>query len=148
MRYTVLIRACAPGYQVSVPDLELTSDRAYYAISVTSNPALAVENLQNFCPLPCELIHAIHSDARTDYLERTLHIKYEPYRLRPKSFWFALPDEAVKFIQSLNERNFYQIAGFINKAAIPAPPPVIPAAELPDFIRDNLELAESLLNGK
>ena len=142
-RFVVLIRANRLNGHQPFDD---NDPRDYYAISVSNNPAVALASLQDYCPLPCELIHSIESGPRTNYLERTLHIKYRAFQLRKDSFWFTLPPQEVEFIKSLNECNFFEQAGFLNKAAIPPAPPVIATAELPDFIANNLELCKELLN--
>jgi len=142
-RHLVLIRATFPcglnALNCALPH------HLVYAISVSNNPSVALENLQNYCPLPLELVHSIESGSRTDYLERTLHIKYRAFQLRKNSFWFTLPTNEVEFIKTLNEHNFANVAGFLNKQMAPAPPPVIAIEKLPDFIAENLELCEQLL---
>lgn len=117
-----------------------------YAISVAHNLEMAVKSLRDYSPLPCALEHSIHAGSRTEYLERTLQIKFRAKLSH--SFWYRLAPEDVEFIKSLTDSNFARIAGFLNKQAAPAPAgpaPAIAPDALPDFITQQMELAERLL---
>lgn len=132
--YVVLIQALYPP------------DPLRYAISTATNPQYALNSLHTYSPIACQLIHTIRADNRAEYLERTLHIKFRSKQLR--GFWFRLDPQDVTFIQTLTDKNFFQIAGFLNRQAAPPPPPpkpVIAAEDMPDFLAKQLALCNKLL---
>lgn len=130
--YVVLIKAQCSGF------LNL------YAISTAANPEAALAQLQTYSPVPCELVHSIRAQNRTDYLEKTLHIKFR--HKQHHSFWFMLDENDRKFITSITAENFFQISGLIAKTFAPPapPPPKVSADELSDLIAENIALAERL----
>ena len=133
--YIVLIKASC-GHANAAP---------IYAISQATNPENALTMLRAHCPIPVKLLHAIRAGNRSEYLERSLHIRYRAQQLH--SYWFLLSDQDLAFIKTLDDTNFFRIAGFLNKQAAPPPPepaPVIAPNALPDFINEQIALAERL----
>lgn len=122
-------------------------DPMRHAISLAVDPQLSLDSLNDYSPVRCQLVHAIRADNRAEYLLRTLQIRYQAKKLH--SFWYRLNPQDVAFIRSLTDKNFFEIAGMINRATMPPPPPpkpVIPAEELPKFIAGQIALTEKLLS--
>lgn len=84
-----------------------------YALTTTNYPPTGLSILQNYCPFALETVHTIHSGNQTDVLLQTLQIKYRKQLIR--SFWYDFTFQEVSDIQALNERNFSQMIGFIQK---------------------------------
>lgn len=113
---------------------------AIYALTTSNDPVIGLAILNNYSPLPMQLIHSIHAGNRTDLLKQTLEIKFRPQLLH--NIWYNFASEHLAFLRSLNESNFAQMIGFIQKGL--APPEMTKEQMQADNAR-LLEKAASLL---
>ena len=111
-----------------------------HAISIATNPERALEIMQNYCPVPLKLIHAIHTANRTEHLEKTLRIRYHSKRLH--GFWFNLATEEIAFLKSITPQNLINMPGLLKKM----PPPDTTRSDLEALIKKNLAIASDLLD--
>lgn len=84
------------------------------ALVTSSNPPSGLEHLQDYCPIPIKLIHSIQAANRTDYLLKTLQIKFK--QAHRYSFWYDLNTEQIAFIKSITAENLSNMIGLIHKA--------------------------------
>lgn len=120
--------------------LTTLSEDPLYALTTTTNPAVGVPALQNYCPLPLELLHSIHTGNSTDNLIRTLRIKFQDQLSH--SFWYHLTPEQVVFIQEITQENFRRVVGLIHKAERKAD---LNQDEVNQLLTESLKKAEGAL---
>ena len=129
---------------IQTANMSLTDDYArpitLYALTTTSFPPTGLAVLQNYCPVKLETVHSIHTRMQTDYLLRTLQIKFQPRLLH--SFWYALAQDEIEFIKSLNEHNFSNMIGLIHRQL---KKPETNATQGANFIAGQIAKAESAL---
>lgn len=112
----------------------------FYALTTTNHPPTGLLNLQNFCPVKLEAIHFINSRNQTDILLKALQIKFQHRLLH--SFWYAFSPEDITFIKALNEHNFSNMIGFIQRGL---KKPDMNQDQLQAFIQEQLQKAEGAL---
>lgn len=109
-RYVVLIKAVAfyPVGEILKEPLNL------YALTTSNHPPTGLERLSDCSPINLTLVHSIYSANRTDYLLRTLQIKF--IKQLSHSFWYHFTAEHVDFITGINQANLSSMIGLIHKA--------------------------------
>lgn len=117
-----------------------TAPVTLYALTTTNHPATGLALLQNYCPVKLQTVHTINSRNQTEILQRTLQIKFQHRLLH--SFWYAFSLDEVEFIKSLNEHNFSNMIGFIQRQL---KKPDMDSAELQAFVNEQLQKAEGAL---
>lgn len=142
-RYVVLIIANAnPNEQLLAREV-FGPQTEICALTTSGNPEVGLSSLQNYCPIPLELVHTIESATRTDDLERTLSIRYNAQRIRPHSFWYYLTPADIAFIRTIHRDNLMRITGIIKRQL--APPPQVNGKPIGDAITDMLAQCDYML---
>lgn len=118
----------------------LSLDEPLYALTTSSNPAAGISILQDYCPVPLELLHTISTGNSTDNLIKTLRIKF--HSQLSHSFWYNLNPEQVAFIQTITTENFRNIIGLIHKAERKAD---LNQDEVNELLAESLKKAEGAL---
>lgn len=141
-RHVVLIRInCNPNELLLRREkIGLLTD--IFALTTSSDPAIGLRSLQNYCPFPCELIHIITANSRAEDLEKTLQIKFNDRHLH--SFWYILTPDDVALICSITPENLMRLTGMIKRQL--APPPQIQGKPLPSAITDLIDKCNTLLD--
>lgn len=111
-----------------------------FALTTSNNPATGLAILQNCSPVKLALMHSIHTANRTEVVERTLQIKYRT-RLH-HGFWYDLTPQDVADICALNESNFQNMIGLIQKSLVK---PSLSETETKALIAEALQQAEAAL---
>ena len=111
-----------------------------YALTTSNHPPTGLSYLQNYCPLTLEIVHVIHSRNQTEILEQTLRIKFRDRLLH--SFWYTFTPKEISLIKSLNEQNFSNMIGFIQREL---KRPEMNREQLEQFVSEQLQKAESAL---
>lgn len=142
-QYILLIKAPLT-YGLHAPgNLRLSTPHDSYALTTSNHPPTGLLILQNYNPSRLTLIHSIRAASGTDNLLRTLEIKFHSKHLH--SFWYAFLPEDIEFIKSLNESNFNQMIGLIQRQL---KKPDMSAPELDNFIAEQLAKADGALEEK
>ncbi len=117
-----------------------TAPVTIYALTTSNRPPTGLALLQNYCPVRLAIIHTIAAGNQTEYLERTLKIKFHNRLLH--SFWYAFSLDDIAFLQSLNERNFSSMIGFIHRQL---KKPEMDQNQGEQYVKDLLQKAEQAL---